>query len=245
LKAPDHHGQPAGHKPGSDEALRTHLDGGSKEPGVPGLPTAEPQEQGPDHRVHRVLMVGDQLDGKERKGLAGTAAQGAGDGDKLFPERGKQVNGVLLIRGDLPVAVGFSADRADRTDERGEIDFPGKECFLVFPNGPVGGMVGKLNLSAPCPQGSMLGCHAIAVLPCGAWSDDQGQFLTSLICLPSYHRSEDSGNRPLQNASIVLEITGLESDGVPLVVGELVVLDHGAVAVFSAGGSEIRRCLHT
>ena len=87
--------------------------------------------------------------------------------------------------------------------------FRERNALLVFPNGLAGGMVEKLNLSAPCPQGSTFGCHAVMVLPCGAWSDDQGQFLTSLICLPSYHRSDDSGNRPLQAASIVLETTPL------------------------------------
>ena len=212
LEAPDHHGEPAGNKPGGEKALRVHLEAGSPEPGLPGLTAAEPQEQGPDHRVHCVLVVGDQMYGKERKGLAGTAAQGAGDGDGFLFELREQLNGVSLVRGDLPVASGFSADGADRTYGREDIDFSGKERFLVFPNGLAGGMVRKLNLSAPCPQGSMLGCHAIAVLPCGAWLNDQGQFLTSLVCLPSYHRSDDSGNRPLQTASIVLEITPLSPE---------------------------------
>jgi len=112
-----------------------------------------------------------------------------------------------LYGGDLSVAVAFPADGADRAYVRENIDFPGKECVLVFPNGVVGVMVDKLNFSAPFPQGSTLGYHAMMVLPCGDWSIYQGQFLTSFICLPSYHRSKDFGNRPHQTPSIMKEIT--------------------------------------
>lgn len=210
LKAPDHHRQPAGYEPGCEAAFRIHpirQAAGTPEPDLAGLPAPEPQEQGSDHRTGGVLMVGDELNGKKRKGFAETPTQGPGNRDELFSVLGKQVNGVSLVRGDLPVAVGSSTDRANGTDERGNIDFSGIECVLVFPNGPEGVMVGKLNLSAPCPQGSTFGCHTEMVLPCGAWSDDQGQFLTSLICLPSYHRSKDSGNRLPQTSPTALEIT--------------------------------------
>jgi hypothetical protein len=126
LKAPDHHSQPAGHEPGGDKALRVHLQAGSPEPGLPDLTAPEPQEQGADYCVHRVLVVGDELDGKERKGLAGAIAQGPGNGDEFLFIRGEQVNGVSLVRGDLPVAVGLSADRANRAYIRENIDFAGK-----------------------------------------------------------------------------------------------------------------------
>ena len=169
LKAAGHHSQPAGHEPRGDKALRVHLDAGSPEPGLPGLTVPEPKEQGQDHCVYRVLVVGDQLEWKERKGLAGAIAQGPGNGDKFFSKLGEQVNGIPLVRGDLPVAVGLSADGAGRAYVRENIDSPGKECFLVFPNGVVGVMVGELNLSAPCPQGSTFGCYAVMMLPCGAW----------------------------------------------------------------------------
>lgn len=69
------------------------------------------------------------------------------------------------------------------------------------------GLVGKLNFSAPRPQGNTFGCQTVTVFPCDAWSVNQGQFLTSLACLPSYHRSEYSGNTHLQTPSMVWEIT--------------------------------------
>ena len=184
LESAENHAQPAAHEPGCKQTLRIHLAVGSPESCLTGFTTTEPQEQGLEHRISRVLMVGNQLDGKQRKGLTGGAAQCTRNRDEFFFELGKQFNGVSFVRGDLSITASFSADRT-RSNGRENIDSARKIRFLIFPNGLEGVMVGKLNFSAPCPQGSSFGRHTVRLLLCGAWSDYQGQFLTSLICLLS------------------------------------------------------------
>jgi len=56
--------EPAGHQPGGDQTLRIDLHRGTVEPSLPGLPASQAQEQRSQDCTHRVLEIGDQLDGQ-------------------------------------------------------------------------------------------------------------------------------------------------------------------------------------
>jgi hypothetical protein len=97
-------------------------------------------------------------------------------------------------------------DGAGRSDEGGKINPAGKKRFLVFPNRLACVRVGKLNRSATLPTGGRsLAAIPLSLLPCGPWLFFRGQFLTSEIRPPLYHRSENPVNTspptPRQNES--------------------------------------------
>ena len=147
---------------------------------LPHLPALQYQEQGPYHSIHGVLEVGDQLGRQYRKGLFPLIAEKTGNRNALFLKLREQVNGISPVGGNLSVAILLATDRADRSKERDKINLTGKKRFLVFPNALVCVRVGKLDFSAPCPQGGrLMALTPWGLLPCGAWLFYQGQFLTS------------------------------------------------------------------
>ncbi len=123
---------------------------------LPHLPALQHQEQSPDHRIHGVLKVGNQLARQYRKGLFPLIAEKTGNRNALFLELREQVNGISPVGGNLPVAILLATDRAGRSKEREKLNLTGKKRFLVFPNALVCVRVGKLDFSAPCPQGGRL-----------------------------------------------------------------------------------------
>jgi len=178
---PEHnHPQPAGNQPWGQKTVRIHGYRGAMKTLLSHLPAVENQEQSPDHGIHGVLEVGDQLGRQYGKGLLPPVAQKAGNRNALFPELREQLNGISPVGGNLTVATLLATHRAGRSKERDKINLTGKKTFLVFPNALVCVRVGKLDFSAPCPQGSRrTALTPLGLLPCGAWLFYQGQLLTS------------------------------------------------------------------
>jgi len=144
------------------------------------LSALQHQEQGPYHGIHGVLMVWNQLGRQYGKGRLPLIAEKTGNRNALFLELREQVNGISPVGGNLPVAILLATDRAGRSKEREKINLTGKKRFLVFPNGLVRVRVGKLDFSAPCPQGGrLMALTPLGLLPCRAWLFYEGQFLTS------------------------------------------------------------------
>jgi len=150
------HSQPAGHQPGGDKAIRIQPHHGAEEAPAPHLPRLKAQQQGADHRHHRVLEVRDQLDRKKGEGSPLLAAEKARNGDLLLLELGEQFNGIAPIRLDHPIAVQSAAQWTARSNESRKIDTAGKERFLVFPKALEFVNVGQLDFSVPRSQGGRL-----------------------------------------------------------------------------------------
>jgi hypothetical protein len=56
--------EPTGHQPGGDQTVRIDLYRGAVETSLPRLPASQAQEQCPQDCTHRVLEIGNQLDGQ-------------------------------------------------------------------------------------------------------------------------------------------------------------------------------------
>jgi len=154
---PEHnHTQPAGNQPWGQEAVRVHRYRGAMKALLSHLPALQAQEQSPDHGIHGVLIVGNQLARQYGKGPLLLIAKKAGNRNALFLELREQVNGISPVGSNLPVAILLATDRTGRSKEREKINLTGKKKFLVFPNRFVCVRVGKLDFSAPCPQGGRL-----------------------------------------------------------------------------------------
>jgi len=181
---------PAGNEPGGKQAFGVHLNRCAIEALLTHLPVLKGQKQGPDHSTDRVLKVRDQLNRQEGKSPSALSAHKAGNGDLLLFEFGENFNGIPPIRGDLSIAIRTVADGAHWPNGRRKINLTGKKGFSVFPKGLEFVKVGELNFSVPCSQGEKgfgLG-KPLGLPPCWAWLFFQGQFLTSLIPQPLYHR---------------------------------------------------------
>lgn len=154
---PEHnHSQPAGNKPWGQETVRIYRYRGAMKTFPPPLMAPKGQEQSADHGIDAVLEVGNQLARQYGKGPLLLITQKAGNRDALFPELGVQVNGISPVRRHLTVAPLPATDRTGRAKESEKVNLTGKKRFLVFPNALVCVRVGKLDFSAPCPQGSRL-----------------------------------------------------------------------------------------
>jgi hypothetical protein len=119
-------------------------------------PALQAQEQSPDHGIHGVLKVGNQLDRQYGKGPLLLIAKKAGNRNELFLELREQVNGISPVGRNLPVAPLLATEWTGRAKEREKINLTGKKRLLVFPNALVCVRVRELNFSAPCPQGGRL-----------------------------------------------------------------------------------------
>lgn len=136
---------------------------------LPPLPALQAQEQGPDHGLHGVLMVGDQLGRQRRKRLMPAAADKSRNRNTFPLELRKQVNGRSPVGGNRSVAIGLATDRAAQPNERGKIDLAGKKKLLVFPNALKCVSKGKLNRSAPARREAGFGpLKPSALPPCGS-----------------------------------------------------------------------------
>jgi hypothetical protein len=162
--------QPAGNQPRSHEALRVYRHRCTMKALLPHLPALDAQEQGSYRGIHGVLKVGNQLDRQRRKSPPASAADKTRNRNAFLPELREQLNGISPVGGNLAIASLLTTDRTGRPQEREEIDLTGKKRFLVFPNRMQCVRVGKLNLSAPCPQGADFGLlKPLGLSPCGAW----------------------------------------------------------------------------
>jgi len=197
-------GYPAGHQPRGDKAIRINLHGCTMKALLSPAPASQPQEQGPQDCIRRVLVIGNQLERQQGEGLREPSAQEPRNGNPFLRKRRKQLHRIPPVGGDLSVAVLVSTDGAGRPDKGGKINPPGQKRFLVFPNRLVCVRVGKLNRSAALPTGGRsLALTPFGLPPRGAWLFFQGQFLTSLFPPPLYHRSENPVNITPQTPTII------------------------------------------
>lgn len=187
--------QPAGHQPGGDLALGINRYRGPMKSPLPFLPTPQAQEQCPQDGTGRVLQIRNQLGGQQGQGCPAPSAQEAGNGNAFLRKPWKQLNRVPPVGSDRPVALLLPANGAGGADEGEKVNPTGTKRFRVFPNRSICVRVGKLNRSAALPTGGRsLALTPLGLLPCGSWLFFQGQFLTSEIRLPLYHRSENPVN---------------------------------------------------
>jgi hypothetical protein len=133
-KPPEHHLEPADKQVRAHVAVRVHRHRCAKEALSASLPGSIPQKQRPDHRAHRVLKIGNQLNGEQRKGFPTSSAHKAGNGNPLLGEAWKQLNGISPVGSDLPIALCLPAYGAGRAKVGEKIDLMSQERFFVFPN---------------------------------------------------------------------------------------------------------------
>ena len=85
-------------------------------------PTGNAQKERPDDCVDRVLKIGDQLDGQQRKGASIFLTKKPGDGDLLFSEFREQINGISPVRVNFLITITIATDRTYWTDISQKID---------------------------------------------------------------------------------------------------------------------------
>jgi len=117
------------------------------------LPARKAKKKDPNDCADRVLKIGDQLDGQQRKGALMRLTQKSGDGDLFFPESWKQVNGISPVGVNFLITMAIPTDGTFGANIRQKIDWIRKEGFFVFPNRLELVMVGELNFSAALPTG--------------------------------------------------------------------------------------------
>ena len=195
---------PAGNEPGGKQAFRVHVNRCAVEALLTHLPVLKRQKQGPDHRTDCILKVRDQLNRQEGKSPSPFIAHKASYGDLILLELGEKLNGIPPIGGDLSIAIRTIADGAKGSNGGRKINLTGQKRFAVFPKGLEFVKVGELNFSAPCSQGGRLWAAQTGGLPpCRAWLFFRGQFLTSLIRPPLYHRLYLHANSTIHSESSI------------------------------------------
>ncbi len=155
-KSPKDRNQPKGHQPRGEQTVLINPHRGTVETLLSHLPAPHAQEQRPHNSICRILNIGDQLNRQQREGPRAPSAQETGNGDAFLLKPRKQFNGIAPVGSDRPVTMISPANGASGSDKGGKINPTGKKRFLVFPNRSICVRVGKLNLSAPCMQGSRL-----------------------------------------------------------------------------------------
>lgn len=159
-------GQPKGDQPGGYQAFRIHLHRGAPKAPLSPLPIAPAQKQGAHDRADRVLKIGDQLYGQERKGSLPLATQKASHGNPLFPELGKKLNGIPPVRANRSITTKAATEGTGGTDPGIKIDLTAQKRFLVFPKALKCVKVGNLNLSGAWhTRGRVFGLRKPSDLP--------------------------------------------------------------------------------
>ncbi len=85
-KPPYHYYQPTINEPCRDLAIRIHGTFRAIKAHLAHLPASKTTKKGPNHCTGRVLKIGDQLNGQQRKSAFILSTQKPGDGDFFFPE---------------------------------------------------------------------------------------------------------------------------------------------------------------
>jgi len=133
-KPPENHLEPVDKQVRGQVAVWIYRHRCPKEATPASLPASIRKKQRPDHRAHRVLEVGDQLDGQQRKRGSMFSAQKASNGNPLLAEAWKQLYGISPVGSDLPIAICLPAYGTGRANVGAKIDLMSQERFFVFPN---------------------------------------------------------------------------------------------------------------
>jgi len=130
----DHNFQPVCHKPGGYQAVRINVLCRSEKTFLAGLPVEKSIKQRANHGRCRVQHIRDQLVRKQGKCHFLFATQKPGDWNPFFPENRENVDDIAFVRGNLPVTVVLTTDRACRPDHLREINLTPDKRFFIFPD---------------------------------------------------------------------------------------------------------------
>lgn len=133
-QATDHNFQPVCHKPGGYQAVRFNVLCRSEKTFLASLPVEKPIKQRANHGRCRVQHIRDQLVRKQGKGHILFATQKSGDWNPFFPENRENVDGIAFARGNLPVTIVVTADRACKPDHLRKINLALDKRFFIFPD---------------------------------------------------------------------------------------------------------------
>ena len=116
------HHEPTKNEPCRHAAVRIYRYLRTTETGFTHLPTGNTQKERPDDCVDRVLKIGDQLDGQQRKGASILLTKKPGDRDLLFPEFREQINGIAPVGVNFLITITIATDGTYWTDISQKID---------------------------------------------------------------------------------------------------------------------------
>ena len=133
-QATDHNFQPVCHKPGCYQAVRFNVFCRSEKTFLASLPVEKPIKQRANHGRCRVQHIRDQLVRKQGKGHILFATQKSGDWNPFFPENRENVDGIAFVRGNPPVTIVVTADRACMPDHLRKINLALYKRFFIFPD---------------------------------------------------------------------------------------------------------------
>lgn len=170
----ENHGHPAGNQPRRHGTVRIHLQRGAVKPPLAPPTILQDQKNRPDHRIHRVLDIRNQLLGKKGKRPAFAPAKKSGYRHPSLPE-GIQINRVAPVRLHRPAATLRATNRAVRPQGGEKIDPASQKRSFVFPNRRKSVTVGYLNSALP---GSRGGCAFRPPKPSGRLLVMLGYFST-------------------------------------------------------------------
>lgn len=164
-KASQDNSPPGGHQPGGHATIRRYANRGIPKTLPALLLPCQRQQQRPDHRTHRVLEIGNQLDRKQRKGPPPFSTEEPGNGNRLLLKLRKKLDRISPVRRDLSVAIRLPTERTARPKVGEKINSIGQKGFLVFPNRMESVKVWALDfLSALLTRGRSLGCETVRLV---------------------------------------------------------------------------------
>jgi len=116
------HHQPTKNEPCCHVALRLYGYLRTTETRLTHPPTGNTQKERPDDCVNRVLKIGDQLDGQQRKGASMLLTQKPGDVDLLFLKFREQINSISPVGVNFLITITIATDGTRGTDISQKID---------------------------------------------------------------------------------------------------------------------------
>ena len=130
----EHNSQPACHKPGGYPAVRFNVLRRPEKTFLASLPVGKSIKQRANHGRCRVQRIRDQLVRKQGKGCFLFTTQKSGDWNPFFPENRENVDDIAFVRGNLPVTIAVTADRACRPNYLRKINLALDKRFFIFPD---------------------------------------------------------------------------------------------------------------
>lgn len=130
----DHNFQPVCHKPRGNQAVRINVLRGSEKTFLASLPVEKSIKQRANHGKCRIQHIRDQLVRKQGKGHILLATQKSGDWNPFFPENRENIDDITFVRGNLPVTIAVTAERACRPNYLQKINLTMDERFFIFPD---------------------------------------------------------------------------------------------------------------
>ena len=116
------HHKPTKNEPCCHVALRVYRYLCTTETRLTHPPTGNTHKERPDDCVNRVLKIGDQLDGQQRKGASMLLTQKPGDGHLLFLKFREQINSISPVGVNFLITITIATDGTCGPDISQKID---------------------------------------------------------------------------------------------------------------------------